>query len=211
MWFFSPTNGDLMAGITSLQIAVQNLGRLHTAFHISLSDRMILLESALARMEAKLNRLCMGQVVPGPLIISLTGESEMLRFQIQLPPLPPGPNDIVSGELNVVIDGVALPAISVDKNALVVEDASLVGRDNAAVSLDYRYVDDAGNRSQPSTLLVTLTDTISPTAPGMLGLVAVEEVFPDGPSGVTGPSGPTGAVGPTGASGPTGSGSQGLV
>ena len=118
---------------------------------------------------------------PGTLGLTVTAEeNDMLRFEIQLPPLPSQPNDIDHGMLTVVItpeggEPTTIGPRPVPAEATTVEDPEFLGPDNAAVDLSFTYVDDAGNESGASTLSVTLTDTIAPPTPGTLGLTEVSE------------------------------------
>lgn len=117
--------------------------------------------------------------LPDPDKISLLVTAEdgsMLTFKINLPAAPPEPNDIVGGELTVVI-GTADPVVlSTTKDQTVVE--GLQGNDGESVKASFAYLDDATppNKSvHPSTIDVVLADTIPPADPGVLSLEVTGE------------------------------------
>jgi len=114
---------------------------------------------------------------PGSLKITVIGESQManmLGFKIVLPELPPEPNDIVGGEVTVVIGGGDPQIIPTTKEQTEVIDLS--GEQGAEVQVSFVYIDDAGNKSEEaSTLTETLVDTIPPATPGALGLAVTSE------------------------------------
>jgi len=112
---------------------------------------------------------------PGSLTISVISEERgMLQFKITLPTLPPEPNDIVSGELTVKVGDAESAVVTTAKDQL--EVVGLEGEQNAALSVSFAYIDDAGNRSvHPSTISDSLRDTIPPADPGALGLVITGE------------------------------------
>lgn len=111
---------------------------------------------------------------PGPLSISVTKENgSMLTFTVQLPAEPIGFNDIASGELTVTIAGGAPAVMPTTKGQT--EVAGLTGNDNDSVSLSFVYIDDAANRSYPSTFSDTLKDSIAPPQPGALGITVTGE------------------------------------
>lgn len=132
---------------------------------------------------------------PRRLQLVVTGEGQManiLNFKINLPELPPEPNDIVSGELTLVIGEAAPQIIFTAKDQ--VEVLGFAGKQDDTVEAAYVFIDDAGNRSeQPSTLTVVLTDTIAPAVPGALGIVVtgetvvVDEPVEDPPADEPGP------------------------
>jgi hypothetical protein len=112
---------------------------------------------------------------PGDLELSVTGESEnMLNFNISLPAAPAEPNDIVKSVLTYKIGETDAVTVELEKTATEVAD--LQGNEGDVVDISFVYVDNAGNQSQtPSTLQVTLVDTIPPADPGTLGVNVVGE------------------------------------
>lgn len=114
---------------------------------------------------------------PGSLKITVIGESQManmLGFKIVLPELPPEPNDIVGGEVTVIIGGGEPQIIPTTKDQVEIVDLS--GEQGAQVQVSFVYIDDAGNKSEEaSTLTETLVDTIPPATPGALGLAVTSE------------------------------------
>lgn len=98
----------------------------------------------------------------------------MLQFTITLPALPPEPNDIASGELTVKVGDGDAKVIATTKEQT--EVTGLEGAQDAAVSVSFSYVDDAGNKSvHPSVIADVLKDTIPPADPGALGLTVTGE------------------------------------
>lgn len=111
----------------------------------------------------------------GPVVFTQTGESDMgLKFKIVLPPTTAP--DVVSGELAVKIDGGEPIITATAATDTEVSNDAFVGEDGATVELSYLLIDDAGNRSLPSTAVGTLTDTIAPPQPGQLAIVVTEEI-----------------------------------
>ncbi len=109
---------------------------------------------------------------PGTLkIILLREESDMIQFKVVLPAV--SDDDVVARELSVKIGaGEALvQTVAVDAE----EVAGFEGEQDAAVSLALVDVDDAGNRSEASTLEAILLDTFPPAKPGELSIVATGE------------------------------------
>lgn len=116
-------------------------------------------------------RFCLAR--PGPLQIRFLREDhDMIQFKVVLPPVVD--TDVVSRELSVqVADGepTVLP-LAKDQT----EAEGFEGPQDADVSLSLVDIDDAGNRSEASTLDVTLADTFPPAAPGELSIVQTGEV-----------------------------------
>lgn len=112
---------------------------------------------------------------PGP-ITAILGDANMdfISFEIVLPEEPPKPNDIVSGELSVAVDGGTPQVYETDAGQEKVE--GLAAPQGSEVSLSFVYVDDAGNRSDtPSMLTLVLEDDVPPPSPGELGIVTTGE------------------------------------
>lgn len=127
------------------------------------------------RINYSLKVLRMRTAYVGPLRITITGEENMsLKFKVGLPPVTA--QDVVSGELSVRIDGGdPIVVATAPADTEVVHD-SFTGADGATVEMSYVLTDDAGNPSQPSVAVGTLTDTIAPPQPGQLALTVTEEV-----------------------------------
>lgn len=86
--------------------------------------------------------------------------------------LPAAGVDVESRELTVTINGEAQPVLTPDKFATTQQIR--VAQD-ATCHLSLVDVDDAGNRSEPSTFDFVATDTIAPPQPGTLGVTLVGE------------------------------------
>lgn len=86
--------------------------------------------------------------------------------------LPTTGVDVETRELTVTINGTAQPVLTPEKFA-----ASIQVRipQEATVHLSLVDVDDAGNRSEPSTFDFVATDTLAPPTPGALGVNLVSE------------------------------------
>ena len=130
----------------------------------------------LVKIEAQLKWLVTRSIQPGPL--TLIGDTDTMAdritFNVALPAPPEGPNDIVSGELSVKIDGELVSTTNVTLDDT--EVGPFDGPQDSIVDLEYRYVDDAGNKSEPSTAQFTLVDTVPPPAPGSLGVAITGEI-----------------------------------
>lgn len=98
----------------------------------------------------------------------------MLKFKINLPALPPEPNDIASGVLTLKIGDGEEQTIPTTKYQAAVEGLS--GEQGATVVASLVYLDDAGNSSiEPAKLEAVLNDTIPPPNAGALGLEVTAE------------------------------------
>ena len=122
-------------------------------------------------------RLCHEAVLPGP--ISFTVESEMsndiLEFKVNLDSWPdPDDTDVVSGELEVEVDGAVVAVREVPFGER--EVTGLEGPENSFVRVTFAFVDNAGNRSNPpAEASGQLTDTIDPPTPGQLSFMVTGE------------------------------------
>jgi len=112
---------------------------------------------------------------PGLWIVQCsTGDYAVWSVKISLPPAPPEPNDIVSGELTVKIGDSAEQTIATTKEQT--EVTGLEGAQGDRVLASFAYIDDADNPSEhPSTVDVVLSDTVPPADPGTLGLTVTGE------------------------------------
>jgi hypothetical protein len=116
--------------------------------------------------------LRMGLYKPGLVIpILKDGDKDMLKFYLALP--TKGSADVVSRELTVAVAGAEPVVYTLGGDE--VASAEFVGSDNDVVVGSLVDVDDAGNKSQPSTFEFTLLDTIPPVTPGAVGLVVTGE------------------------------------
>ena len=109
---------------------------------------------------------------------------DKITFKVLLPTLTDA--DVVSRELTVkVADGT--PVIKTVAQDVVSIDG-FDGLQGTAVQLSLVDIDDAGNRSEASTITAVLKDVFPPAKPGFLSIVQTGEVItPDilpGPSGV---------------------------
>jgi len=103
-----------------------------------------------------------------PNVVS-SATSDTLRFNVQLPAMPPEPNDIDGGELVVAIDGEPQEPMATEKGQTVVE--GFAGAPGTEVELSFVYLDSAGNAlDMPSVINQELVDTISPPDDGKLGI-----------------------------------------
>ncbi|REJ65588.1 MAG: hypothetical protein DWQ31_16750 [Planctomycetota bacterium] len=118
-----------------------------------------------------------GPAVPGPLRISTFKErhemsQDYILFDVTLPALSE-PTDVVSRELKVFVDGDEADSRTAAAGDSVVTD--LEAPQDAAVRLELRDTDDAGNQSAPSTIEFVAADTIPPTQPGEMSVTVVGE------------------------------------
>lgn len=137
-------------------------------------QELVLLERIAVALEGLLQHV-LDKVLPnpGPLILVVTGENGMLKFKIVLPALPPEPNDIVSGELTVTVDGASTVHPTTKDQTEVLD---LEGNEDVAVTASFAYLDNKGNKSvHPSTLSEVLTDDVPPPNPGELGISVTGE------------------------------------
>jgi len=96
----------------------------------------------------------------------------------------PSAPDVVSRELVVAVNGEVKPVVYF---AGATTDLGTVDApQNSEVSLTLVDVDDAGNRSEPTSLVFVALDTLPPSAPGSIGVTLVGEtvapVVPDEPA-----------------------------
>jgi len=125
-------------------------------------------------------RLVASAITPAPnpyrvKVIPTQEVDNMIQFRVQLPTLPPEPNDIASGELTVKI-GEADPTV-IPTTKTQTEVTGLGAAQGVEVTVSFVYIDDAGNRSAvPSTASLVLTDTFAPADPGALAIEATGEV-----------------------------------
>jgi hypothetical protein len=127
---------------------------------------------SLAGIRAELRVLRFRSGRPGvPKITFLREDRDMIQFKVVLPEV--ADSDVVSRELSVKI-GEGEPDVRIVA-AGVVEVEGFEGPQNAPVVLSLLDIDDAENRSEPSTLETVLADTFPPAKPGELSLVATGE------------------------------------
>lgn len=86
--------------------------------------------------------------------------------------LPAAGVDVESRELTVTINGTAQPVLTPDKFATTTRIS--VPQDST-IHLSLVDIDDAGNRSEPSTYDFVALDTLPPATPGALGVTLVGE------------------------------------
>lgn len=113
---------------------------------------------------------------PGPLRFKLTGEKgtamgDVISFKVVLPTL--ADESVVSRELTVTVGDAAPVVQTVDKAATEVDGLS--GAQDATFTLSLVDIDEAGNRSQPSTLTDVLKDVFPPATPGVLSIAETGE------------------------------------
>jgi hypothetical protein len=90
-------------------------------------------------------------------------------------------SDVVSRELVVAVNGETQPAVYFASN--MTDLGTVTALQNSSVELTLVDVDDAGNRSEPASLVFVALDTLAPSAPGSIGVTLVSEttVTPDEP------------------------------
>lgn len=82
-------------------------------------------------------------------------------------------SDVVGRELVVSVNGDVKPTVYFAGNTT--ELGSVTVPQNAEVVLTLTDVDDAGNRSEPTSLIFVALDTLPPSAPGSIGVTLVGE------------------------------------
>ena len=129
--------------------------------------RLIAAITALTREVIRLRKV-IGLRKPGLVFVRLVreGESGMSKFALVLP--APGAADVVQRELVFAVAGGTPITQNVSGSATEGEEFDGVEGDVVAGSLV--DIDDAGNRSEPRTFELTLTDTIAPAQPGEVGV-----------------------------------------
>jgi len=98
-----------------------------------------------------------------------SARADTLRYNVQLPALPPDANDVDSGELVVTVNGERQEPIPTEKEQRVVE--GFAGEPGTEIELSFVYLDAEGNTFEmPSVVNQQLVDTISPPDAGELGI-----------------------------------------
>lgn len=97
--------------------------------------------------------------------------ADVLTYAVSAAPVVDG--DVVSRELSVVINGLEQPVVSFPGYA--VDLGTVEVPQDSEVVLRLVDVDDAGNRSEPAEMIFVAVDTLSPVAPGALGVALVSE------------------------------------
>lgn len=102
----------------------------------------------------------------------------MLVYEVTLPEMPTG-TDIAQQKLTTAYS-TADGEHSEDQDlALDATIATIKVPDEMSVTLSLRYIDDAGNVSEPSTQTFMSHDTIPPHAPGAFGAITLVDEVPD--------------------------------
>lgn len=168
MWPFDYLRNTLF-GVNRIEASVAALAK-------SVEQNAREIRSLADEIRASLKFLRTRAAYVGPLTLQLACEQEdgMLRFVVPLPPF--SATDVVKGELTVRVQGGNPLFFDTTKEDSEVADSRLLCPDNGTVELSYRFQDDAGNWSEPRTLVVQVTDTIAPPQPGELALVVAEEI-----------------------------------
>ena len=120
------------------------------------------------------------------LLCSISCELQGIRFILQTPGLvtikrvndmtfnvllpPPTAPDVVSGELTISIGSGVPFIVNTSPTDAEISNVNFVGNDNDAVTGEFRFIDDAGNRSDARTFAAVLTDTQAPPLPGEVGI-----------------------------------------
>lgn len=97
---------------------------------------------------------------------------DIIKFDVVLPALTDA--DVTVRELTVQIGDLPPDVRSLDIATGKVTDFE--GEQNAPVVMSLVDIDDSGNRSEASTLSVTLSDVFPPAQPGSLSIVQTGEV-----------------------------------
>ena len=97
----------------------------------------------------------------------VSGMADVLVYSVELPAIPEW-SDTVTQELKVIAGG-SEQVLTFSKDKTVAENVEVP--QDAEVRLELRYIDDAGNRSEPGVLNFTARDTIPPDAPGPFGAI----------------------------------------
>lgn len=117
---------------------------------------------------------------PGHMYVIKVEEVPMgLKHTLAMPPL--NTVDVTTKrELTLIVDG-GSPIVG-DVDPIDSTSKAIIVTQGAAVRLELRDTDDAGNVSEPEVLEFTAVDTVAPPAPGDLAVTNVEEVTEDGPA-----------------------------
>lgn len=95
----------------------------------------------------------------------------------------PSAPDVVSRELVVAVNGEVKPVVYFA--GATTDLGTVTAPQNSEVTLTLVDVDDAGNRSEPTSFVFVALDTLPPSAPGSIGVTLVGEtaapVAPEAP------------------------------
>jgi hypothetical protein len=139
----------------------------------------------LKRIHRELQRVRFLLSSPGRVYLISVEENDMaIKFVVVLPTPPVLASDwteVASGELIVRVGGgepiVVATAKSVQEDGVrQIADDRFVGPQDTIVSLEFAYIDDAGNKGTAVTALQPLLDTVPPVTPDSVGLVSTEEI-----------------------------------
>lgn len=135
---------------------------------------VVLLAVLVRALDAVYNRL--PEPIPAPVglfVNQIEGNSmaDMLTYEIVV--AAPAVSDVVSREVTVVVDGQYSEPVSHAPTA--VNLGQITVPQDAEVIVSVTDVDDAGNRSEPATLVFTAIDTVPPPVPGGVSVVLVGE------------------------------------
>lgn len=97
--------------------------------------------------------------------------ADLLTYAVSAAPVVD--SDVVTREMSVVVNGVTLRKDSF--NATVVDLGVVTVPQDSNVELVLVDIDDAGNRSEPATMLFTAVDTLPPVQPGAFSVTLVSE------------------------------------
>ena len=111
--------------------------------------------------------------VPQDLKVLLKGEfmADLLTYQVAV--AAPISADVVSRVLTVTVDGVVQPAVTFGGRVMDLGNAQFP--QDSQVVLSLVDVDDAGNKSEPTTVEFTALDTLAPAPPGAFAVFLVAE------------------------------------
>lgn len=124
------------------------------------------------RAQEQIIALAFTAIMPPPFVVALINErssplGDFNKYRANFPAMPAG-TDVVKQVFTVHIDGATQPAQELAKDATFAE---FEVPQNSSVDVSLKYVDEAGNESQPQTQSFVAIDTIAPDAPGAFGAI----------------------------------------
>lgn len=124
------------------------------------------------RAQEQIIALAFTAVIPPPFVVALIHErsnplGDFNKYRANFPAMPAG-TDVTTQAFDLSIDGVAQPTQKLAKEATFAE---FEVPQNSSVIVSLKYVDEAGNESQPQTQSFVAVDTIAPNAPGAFGAI----------------------------------------
>jgi hypothetical protein len=109
----------------------------------------------------------------GLFVNQIEGDSMADTLTYEIVVAAPAVRDVVSREVTVLVDGLYNEPVAYPGNAVNLGQITVPQDSKVIVSVT--DVDDAGNRSEPATLIFTAVDTVPPPVPGGVSVVLVGE------------------------------------